>query len=727
MNENNKKSEAEILHEKAEDMLKTTTLAGTASTLSLAEVDPLKLIHELQVHQVELEMQKEELRHAWAVGQIAVDKFTELYEFAPTGYLSLSKEGRIIEINFSASQMLGKERLRLKSSSFCFFVSDDTKPVFNLFFETVFSNKTKETCELTLTMNGNSPVYVQLNGILTEKGDHCLVSIVDITTRRRMENMNLARLNLLKFAENHNLDDFLEETLNQAEQLTGSMIGFYHFIAADQKTILLQNWSTRTKKEFCNAEGKGMHYNVSRAGVWADCIIERRPVIHNDYLSLPHRKGMPPGHALVIRELTVPVFRHGKIMAMLGIGNKPAEYTDSDVELVSLLTDLVWDIVERKRAEESLQNTLSLIDSTLDSIHNAILVVDHHGKVLKTNAKFAEIWHIPVEVIASADDKELLNAVLDQLVAPDDFMTRVSELYGKPEAESIDLIYLSDGRIFERISKPMFIRGKPGARVWSFLDITERAMALQQLKVANDDLQNLNAEKDKFFSIIAHDLRSPFNTFLGFTKMMAEDLDSFSSNDLQKVALSMRNSATNLYSLLEKLLEWSRIRRGATVFEPVFSPLMPIIEESLITVREPASHKKIEIGFEINGDCKVFADRYMLSTIVRNLVTNAIKFSHGGGKISIVAKPMTGSSVEISIRDTGIGMNKSMVDNLFRLDKQTNRKGTEGELTTGLGLMICKEFVEKHGGNLWVVSEEGKGSTFYFSLPAEGVTHDNIR
>ena len=820
MNDNEKETEAGKLRLKAETQLKTSAHQDTESGINLSVHDHLKLIHELQVHQVELQMQNEELRHAWAVGQVSVDKFTELYEFAPTGYLSLSREGKIAEINFSASQMLAKERARLKNSVFSIFVSDGTKPVFRLFFEKVFNGRNKETCELTLVLDGNLPVYVQLTGRQTEKGDQCLVSMVDITTRQRMENMNMARLGLMKFADNHNMDDLLEETLNQAELLTGSLIGFFHFIGADQKTIMLQNWSTRTKRDFCKAEGKGMHYDVALAGVWADCVLEGRPVIHNDYMSLPHRKGMPPGHATVIRELAVPVLRNGKIMAMLGIGNKPTEYTDLDVAIVSLLADLVWDIVERKRAEESLQNSLSLIEATLDSIHNAILVVDFNGKVLKTNRLFAALMQFPAEIITAGDDKVLLNHILDKLSDPEGFMARVSELYENPDVESLDLIYFKDGRIFERISKPMYFNGKPVARVWSFLDvtasrsaqgvleesenryhymfdnspqpmfiydletlaflevnqaeinhygysreeflsmtlkdirpaehipelmkdieiarrdeneirewqhikkdgslitveitalsvnyhgrkarhvlvndITARKNAEQQLKLKNEELQNLNAEKEKFFSIIAHDMRGPFNAFLGFTQLLVEDLDSFTLNELQEIAMSMRNSATSLYGLLENLLEWSRIRRGVTSFEPSLTPLIPVIEESLTQVRDQAAKKELELIFEITPGCEVFADSYMLGAIIRNLVVNAVKFSQRGGKIIIAAKQDHDRSVEISIRDSGIGMNQTMVDNLFHLDGDTTRKGTEGEPTTGLGLIICKEFVEKH-------------------------------
>jgi PAS domain S-box-containing protein len=176
----------------------------------------------------------------------------------------------------------------------------------------------------------------------------------DITERKRNEAVNAARLHLVQFSLTHSLDDLLEETLNKTEELTGSLIGFYHFVEEDQVSLTLQNWSTRTKEEFCKAEGKGLHYPIDEAGVWVDCVRQGRAVIHNDYASLSHRKGMPEGHAEVYRELVVPVFRGEKITAILGVGNKPAEYDEQDVEIVSLIADLAWEIAERKRVESEL-------------------------------------------------------------------------------------------------------------------------------------------------------------------------------------------------------------------------------------------------------------------------------------------------------------------------------------------------------------------------------------
>ena len=199
---------------------------------------------------------------------------------------------------------------------------------------------------------------------------------------------------------------------------------------------------------------------------------------------------------------------------------------------------------------------------------------------------------------------------------------------------------------------------------------------------------------------------------------MVEDLHSFTMDEIKEIAVNLRNSASNLFRLLENLLHWARIQQGLIPFNPEVLPLLTIVSESVEMILESARSKGIEIDYDIPDDLIVLADCKILQTIIRNLVSNAIKFTHKGGKISISAKVADGNSIEISIKDTGIGMTNNMVESLFRLDAQNGRRGTEGELTTGLGLMLCKEFVEKHGGKLWVESAEGIGSTFYFTIPA---------
>jgi PAS domain S-box-containing protein len=166
--------------------------------------------------------------------------------------------------------------------------------------------------------------------------------------------VNEARLHLIEYSYSHSLDDLLEETVNIAEQLTQSRIGFIHFVDADQQHLILQNWSTQTKAKFCKAAGKGSHYAIAQAGVWVDCVGERKPVIHNDYNALPHKKGLPEGHAHVEREAVVPVIAGGKLKAILGVGNKETDYTSEDAEELTLIATLAWEIVERAHAREEL-------------------------------------------------------------------------------------------------------------------------------------------------------------------------------------------------------------------------------------------------------------------------------------------------------------------------------------------------------------------------------------
>ena len=247
--------------------------------------------------------------------------------------------------------------------------------------------------------------------------------------------------------------------------------------------------------------------------------------------------------------------------------------------------------------------------------------------------------------------------------------------------------------------------------------LREKKLLEIQIKSQYEQLQKLNAEKDKFFSIIAHDLRGPLSGFMQLTELMVNESILITADKKKEMTLALSRSSRNIYNLLENLLEWSRIRQGLIPFSPLLVPLRAIVDESLTVILESAKRKEISIDIDIQDGLVAFADRSMLQTVIRNLVSNAVKFTYKGGKIRISAKIIDNENVEISIKDTGIGMSRGMIDNLFRLDLQTNRKGTEGELSTGLGLLLCKEFVEKHNGKIWAQSKEGKGCTFIFTLP----------
>jgi signal transduction histidine kinase len=257
-------------------------------------------------------------------------------------------------------------------------------------------------------------------------------------------------------------------------------------------------------------------------------------------------------------------------------------------------------------------------------------------------------------------------------------------------------------------------------------EISARVKTHIKLRRQSIELQELNVTKDRFFSIIAHDLRGPMGGFMGLTDLLTEELSNMSMAEIQEFLWSMRDSATNLFKLLENLLQWARVQQGGIIFSRERVLFRPIVTESLEMIQESAKKKGITIICDISDQLEVFADGNLIQTVIRNLVSNAVKFSTRGGTVNISAKTTEDESVEISVKDMGIGMNPYMVENLFRIDVKNGRPGTEGEQSTGLGLLLCKEFIEKHGGHIRVESEVGKGSVFTFNIPPVFVLEENV-
>jgi|WetSurMetagenome_2_1015567.scaffolds.fasta_scaffold25074_2 signal transduction histidine kinase len=238
-----------------------------------------------------------------------------------------------------------------------------------------------------------------------------------------------------------------------------------------------------------------------------------------------------------------------------------------------------------------------------------------------------------------------------------------------------------------------------------------------EVSLRNEQLVRVNAEKDRFFSIISHDLLNPFQTFLGYTSILAEDFSKLSEEEMRTLVLRLKLSANRLFILLENLLQWSLLQRDLMTFHPESFNLQEGIASQNDLLRVATDKKGIALNLFIPPDLTMMVDKAMFESLVRNLVLNAVKFTNQGGEISISGMQAAGNFVQVSVKDTGIGMSREIAENLFRLDVQTNRKGTDGEPSTGLGLILCRDFVEKHGGKLWVESEEGRGSVFHFTLP----------
>lgn len=239
-----------------------------------------------------------------------------------------------------------------------------------------------------------------------------------------------------------------------------------------------------------------------------------------------------------------------------------------------------------------------------------------------------------------------------------------------------------------------------------------------ELLATNQQLEELLATKDKFFSIIGHDLSSPISQMIGFTDMLENHIESFTTDELVMFLARLKESSMQGFRLLDNLLRWSQTQTGKISFNPSHCSLNEIIQNNINLHKEKAQHKEVEVVLELSQSYELLLDPNMIDTVLRNLMSNAIKFTPKGGLIKIGVTPQEQVLV-VNIKDTGVGISSANVTKLFRNDVHYSTKGTQNEKGTGLGLILCREFVEAHGGKIWVESVLGEGSEFKFTIPVK--------
>ncbi len=250
-------------------------------------------------------------------------------------------------------------------------------------------------------------------------------------------------------------------------------------------------------------------------------------------------------------------------------------------------------------------------------------------------------------------------------------------------------------------------------------DISDRKKTEQLIKEKEEHLKKINATKDRLFSIIGHDLRNPFNSIVGFSDLIVEQVENYQYEDIDQYAKIIQDSAQRSMCLLTNLLDWSRAQIGSIEFAPKAIKVEPLLNDAVSLVIDSANSKFVSIRKELPNNLEVFADQQMLSIIFRNLISNAIKFSNCNGEV-VIRVLEKADDFEFSISDNGIGIKPEDLDKLFRIECVHTTNGTNNERGTGLGLLLCEEFVHQHNGKIWVESHEGQGATFYFTIKKAG-------
>ncbi|HLO66718.1 MAG TPA: PAS domain S-box protein [Holophaga sp.] len=394
-------------------------------------------------------------------------------EALPNGVLLADDQGRVVAANDVASHILRMDRAellgaRIQDGKWTALDTDGATVPPEAFpgMEVLRTGRPVRHRKLGLVGPEGDALWLEISASPLPGGGVAIV-LDDVTEHHRTEAILEARARVLD-QPGTSLEEVLRATLDEAERLTGSLIGFFHFLLPDQKSLSLQAWSTRTIRDFCRAEGKGSHYELQLAGVWADAARLGVPIIHNDYAHLLERKGLPPGHAEVRRELVVPVLRGGLIVAIVGVGNKPYPYGKADVDAVQRLADLAWERAEHRRTLEALNAQQSAVEQSL----SAIALADLDGRLRYINPAGVDLWHLPDRfsclgrsVNSFWSDPERVGARLAQLI------TAEAPIQGELEA------LRQDGSTFlvrACLSLVRDMNGRPESILGTFEDISER-------------------------------------------------------------------------------------------------------------------------------------------------------------------------------------------------------------------------------------------------------------
>lgn len=541
-------SEIASLRQKAEEMYHKKENALISAELGDLEKDDL--LEELEISKIELELQRKLLHQAIQRENIASDKYHMLYDFIPAGFFTMGRDGEIFEMNHNSVKLLDNGKEKLINNKFGYFLSHDTKSIFEEFLYEIFELHTKSSCEVRLNPGHSDALYLHLEGIIAGDPDRCFVTAVDISAYRVT-----------------------------TENLRDSEIRYRRLFESSKDGILMMD----------AVNGKVLNLNPS-------------------------------------------------LVYLLG-------YTRQE-----LLGKELWEIPAFKDVGYTKENFVEL--------------------QIKGDMRYSEM------PIITKEGKTII-------------------------VEFVSTVYVADHTKVIQCN----IR-----------DITERKKVERALKDSEARLIGLNAAKDKFFSIIAHDLKGPFNSIIGFSDLLVDRIREKDYEEIEKYAMIILNSSHRAMDLIMNLLEWSRSQTGRLDFNPENIDMVTLIKTIAQLLNDSAHQKSISLYTEMPEKSIVYVDKAMMGTVLRNLISNAIKFTNKEGEIVISLNQMP-QQVMVTVSDNGVGIKPDAMGKLFVIEKSYSTIGTNDEKGTGLGLVLCKEFIEKHGGTIWAESEFGKGSKFHFTIP----------
>ena len=647
-----------------------------------SDAEILRLLNELEVHQVELKTQNEELLLIKEQAEQEAKKYLELYDFSPSGYFTLSRKGEILDLNLAGAEILGKYRSNLKNSKFNFFVSPTSQSIFKLFIEGVFNSHKKETCEISLSINRDLSISVSLTGIVKAGGENCFVTAVDITEKKRAEQERMKESTLMKTAvENLPLIFYLIDREGKFQLSIGAGL-----------------------------KGLGLKPNQV-VGLSAYEIYKDSPVIVD---SVKRSLAGEPAHF----ESTVSGSSYVNFLAPV-----------SDVKGRSFgIAGVAMEITESKLAKDAIQAGRDYLDKIINSVASPIFVKDDKHKFTLVNDAFCVFHGRTVDqLIGSTGYETFSKEQLEVFIAKDKLVFDTGE-----ENINEEFVNAAEGKVRTVITRKTLYTDISGNKylVGVINDITELKLAEQEIVKAKEKAEESDLLKSTFLANMSHEIRTPMNGILGFSDLLKDP--GLSGEEQREYINIIEKSGVRMLNIISEIIDISKIESGQM---EVFLHEVDInekLKDVYKLLKPEADSKKLDLSFKNNiPDEKAIAltDRNKFDSILTNLVRNAIKYTDKGSiefGCEIAETSHDTSLLQFYVKDTGIGIPKNRQSAIFERFIQADIRDIEARQGAGLGLSISKAFVEMLGGKIWVESEEGVGSTFYFTLPNQTASSNHV-
>ncbi|CAA7624848.1 Putative Histidine kinase (fragment) [Magnetospirillum sp. LM-5] len=549
-------------------------------------------------------------------------------------------------------------------------------------------------------------------------GGRCFAFLRDLRRRRRAETLLKARLHLSDVGRSGDIDRLMTEVLDAAERLTGSSIGFFHFVDPGQSTLSLHAWSTNTLARMCTAEGKGAHYPVAEAGLWADCLRTGEPLVCNDYGAAPNRRGMPDGHAVVSRLLSVPIPGRQGFVAVIGVGNKTEDYVPDDIDLVRELATIAMDIVNWLRAQsdqralsDALAATAREWSAAMDSFQGGVAILDAKRRLIRANQAFFALT-------ASQPDDRLGKHVhclqdVGESIADCPLCDALSKDQPWHATLEADDPANPSGRPLEvRLAPIADETGAARSLLLSLYDLSETREREIQMARTIDQLTDSNAELERFAQVAAHDLQEPARRQVLYSQLLLRLLQGQLDEEKQRYFGYIMDGALRMRDMVRELHTYADAGRLPQADEAVD------LDQVLADVLSALDHDIDESGAQVSvvGLGRVAGRRPRLHLLLLNLLSNALKFHRPGTPPCITVSALDHDGwLEVAIADNGIGIPREHRANLFGLFRRVHAVGDRPGM--GMGLAQCRRIVEALGGRIWIDDGCVQGTIVRFTLP----------